>query len=267
MPCKNVAALIAVLAILFSVAAPAFATAQTPYYYDTGYGRASWNPPDSASHYENQYRNAMVNNCLTFHKKMSTGRLAFGRHMDTQFYNTKYWEPMFIQGYGYWKVKDGVSKEDALNDFMSSQGGKYKIDCAAAINLLILKSKLDVVGNDKFDKALPTLAIRGWKIFTEKDGKITEYKSLERWSGNEYMPGGTDGLQSGDYVYFKNHPMMEGTPEQGENAIYLGTDDSGRPAFFGLNIGIFKGIFNQYGILSTERGAIDPEALRKMAED
>jgi protein-glutamine gamma-glutamyltransferase len=258
MPCKNVVALIAILAIILSMAAPAFATA---YDYTPRYA------PDGASHYENQYRNAMVNNCLTFHKKMSTGRLAFGRSMDTQFYNTKYWEPATIQGYVFWKVKDGVSKEDALNDFISSQGGKYKIDCAAAINLIILKSKLDVVGAAKFDSALPTLSIRGWKIYTNKDGRLTEYKSLERWSGNEYMPGGVDGLRTGDYVYFKNHPMMEGTPEQGENAIYLGTDNSGMPAFFGLNIGIFKGIFNEYGILSSERGAIDPEALRKMAEE
>jgi protein-glutamine gamma-glutamyltransferase len=60
--------------------------------------------------------------------------------------------------------------------------------------------------------------------------------------------------------------MMEGTPEQGENAIYLGKDSWDRPVFFGLNIGIFRGLFHKYGILSSERGSVDPQALKKMAE-
>jgi protein-glutamine gamma-glutamyltransferase len=221
---------------------------------------------DSASRYEAMYRRAVVSNSLTFQKKMNSGRVAFGRQMENQYFNTKYWEPVYLSGVQYWKLKDGASKVEALEDFISSGGGKYKIDCAAAINLILLKSKLDVVGEQNFNKHLPALIIRGWKTITVKDGNVEEYKTLEKWSGNEYMPGTVDGLKTGDYVYFKNHPMMEGTPEQGENAIYLGKDSWGKPVFFGLNIGIFRGLFHQYGILSSERGSVDPQVLKKMAE-
>ncbi len=221
---------------------------------------------DAASRYETAYRRAVVDNSLAFQKKMNSGRVAFGRQMEDQYFNTKYWEPVYLEGGRYWKVKDGVSKADAFNDFISAGGGKYKIDCAAAINLILLKSKLDVVGEQGFNRHLPVLVVRGWKTLTLKDGNVEEYKTLEKWSGNEYTPGSVGGLRTGDYVYFKNHPMMEGTPEQGENAIYLGKDSSGRPLFFGLNIGIFRGLYHQYGILSSERGSIDPEALKAMAE-
>jgi protein-glutamine gamma-glutamyltransferase len=216
--------------------------------------------------HEAKYRKAVVSNSLVFHKKMSSGRLAFGRHMDSQYFNTKYWEPVYVGGSQFWKLKDGASKAEALNDFINPSGGKYKIDCAAAINLIMLKSKLDVVGESNFNKRLPVLLIRGWKTVTQKNGEAHEYKTLEKWAGNEYMPGSVAGLKTGDYVYFKNHPMMEGTPEQGENAIFLGMDQWGRPVFFGLNIGIMRGTVNQYGILSSERGSIDPDSLKSMAE-
>jgi protein-glutamine gamma-glutamyltransferase len=219
-----------------------------------------------ASGYEAMYRKAVVNNSLAFQKKMNSGRVAFGRQMENQYFNTRYWEPVYLSGVQYWKLKDGASKAKALEDFIGAGGGKYKIDCAAAINLILLKSKLDVVGEGCFDKRLPVLMIQGWKTYTVKDGKVEEYKTLERWSGNEYTPGTVDGLRTGDYVYFKNHPMSEGTPEQGENAIFLGKDSWGRPVFFGLNIGIFRGMFHKYGMLSSERGSIDPQALKKMAE-
>lgn len=221
---------------------------------------------DGTSYYEAKYRSAVVNNALAFQKKMNSGRVAFGRQMENQYFNTKYWEPVYHTGSQLWKLKDGASKAEALEDFISSEGGKYKIDCAAAINLILLKSKLDVVGERNFNRHLPELIIRGWKTYTVKDGNVEEYNTLEKWSGNEYMPGTVDGLKTGDYVYFKNHPMMEGTPEQGENAIYLGKDSWGRPVFFGLNIGTFRGLFHQYGILSSERGSVDPRALKKMAE-
>ncbi len=221
---------------------------------------------DAVSRYEVMYRRAVVNNSLTFQKKMNTGRVAFGRQMENQYFNTRYWDPVYIHGNQYWKVKDDVSKADAFNDFISAGGGKYKLDCAAAINLILLKSKLDVVGEENFNRRLPLLVIRGWKTYTVNNSTVEEYKTLEKWAGNEYVPGSIAGLKTGDYVYFKNHPMMEGTPEQGENAIYLGIDGWGRPVFFGLNIGIYRGLSHKYGSLSSERGSIDPEELRKMAE-
>ena len=293
---KHVTALIALLTLISGVSVPA--VAQSPFnmppmgesqfgpYSPGPYGMQSASQDSSgigqsqmptdvtptglgsggASGYEDMYRRAVIRNSLTFQKKMNSGRVAFGRQMENQYFNTKYWEPVYLTGTQYWKLKDGVSKANALEDFISAGGGKYKIDCAAAINLILLKSKMDVVGEPCFNRHLPLLVIRGWKIYTLKDGNVEEYKTLEKWSGNEYMPGTVDGLKTGDYVYFKNHPMMEGTPEQGENAIYLGKDSWGRPVFFGLNIGIFRGLFHQYGILSSERGSVDPEALKKMAE-
>jgi len=234
-------------------------SAQSLAGIDTNQGFDHMSPQEAA------YRRAVVDNCVAFHKKMSSGRLQFGRHMESQYFNTRYWEPVYYSGSQFWKVKQGVSKSDALRDFIGAGGGKYKIDCAAAINLILLKSKLDTVGEGNFDRRLPTLMVRGWKTYTtSKDGNLEEYKTLEKWSGDEYSPGSPSGLRTGDYVYFKNHPMMEGTPEQGENAVYIGTDSWGRPVFFGLNIGMFRGTFNQYGILSSERGAIDPDSLKSM---
>jgi protein-glutamine gamma-glutamyltransferase len=222
---------------------------------------------DQMPAHEAAYRSAIVSNSVTFHKKMSSGRLAFGRHMESQYFNTKYWEPVYIKGSQFWKLKDDVSSLDAMNDFISPEGGKYKIDCAAAINLLILKSKLDTVGERNFNKRLPNLLIRGWKTYTTSgNGDYEEYQALEKWSGSEMEPGTPNGLKTGDYVYFKNHPMMEGSPEQGENALYMGTDTWGRPVFFGLNVGMSRGTFNQYGILSSERGTIDPDKLKQMME-
>ncbi len=222
--------------------------------------------PGTTAYYEALYRKAVVNNVLSFQKKMNSGRIAFGRQMDSQYYNTKYWEHLYGDGGQYWKIKDGVSKAEALNDFTSPTGGKYKLDCAAAINLLILKAKLDVVGEQKFSKYLPDLMIRGWKTYTWKNGKLEEYETLERWSGSERMWGSPQNLKIGDYAYFKNDPMLEGTPEQGENTIFLGYDRYNRPLFFGLNIGIYPGTVHQYGILTAERGSIDPALLKKMAE-
>lgn len=234
-------------------------TAQTLADIDTNRGFDSMSPEEAA------YRRAVVDNSVTFHKKMSSGRLQFGRHMESQYFNTKYWEPVYYEGSQFWKLKDGVSKSDAFRDYISPDGGRYKIDCAAAINMILLKAKLDTVGESNFDRRLPTLMVRGWKTYTtSKDGDLEEYKTLEKWSGNEHSPGSVNGLKTGDYVYFKNHPMAEGTPEQGENAIYIGTDSWGRPVFFGLNIGMFRGTFNQYGFLSSERGSIDPDSLRKL---
>jgi protein-glutamine gamma-glutamyltransferase len=300
MPLKNVAALIAVLAIMSGLILPAHSQSpfgmqypgarypfQMPYTYSDGQGSDSHSgigtsrlpsdaditkgldtnvTPGTTNYYDTKYRIAVVKNSLTYQKKMNSGRVAFGRQMENQYFNTKYWEPTTINGNTFWKIKDDVNKKDAFNDFISPAGGKYKVDCAAAINIIMLKAKLDVAGEDNFNQRLPSVMIRGWTTYTSKGDKVMEYKTLERWAGNQYAPGSPDELMTGDYVYFKNSPMMEGTPEQGENAVFLGTDDNGMPVFFGLNIGIFKGIINEYGILSSEKGCIDPRALKAMAE-
>jgi len=241
-------------------------TSQLPSDVDITKGLATNLTPGTTTYYDTKYRVAVVKNSLTYQKKMNSGRVAFGRQMENQYFNTRYWEPMTINGNRFWKIKDDVSKADAFNDFISPKGGKYKVDCAAAINIIMLKAKLDVAGEANFDRHLPDVMIRGWTTYTTRNGKTIEYKTLEKWAGNQYIPGSPRGLMTGDYVYFKNHPMMEGTPEQGENAIFLGNDDYSRPVFFGLNIGIFKGTFNEYGILSSEKGCIDPESLKSMAE-
>lgn len=252
MTLKRAAALIILLALLTCTAAPAFAEHQSG--------------GDVEFRYQERYRNAVVNNSLIFYKKMHNDKVAFGRFMADQQYNTRYWEPVYLQGHRFWKVRDDVSKADALNDAIDPKGGRYKIDCSAAINLIVLKSKMDVVGEEKFNKRLPSLILNGWNTFTEKNGQVEKYQSLEIWKGTQYMPGSVDDLEIGDYAYFKNHPMMEGTAEQGENAIYLGLNSRGQPVFFGLNIGIFSGLFNEYGFLSSERGSVDPKALKEMAE-
>jgi protein-glutamine gamma-glutamyltransferase len=255
---RKIMAVIALAALLMSVSAPALAQ-------DTDRTASS---DHSADQYVAKYKSAILNNALSMNRKAQSGHIGFGRSMEHQVYSPKYWDELYMNGRQYWKVKAGIDEARAIRDVFDANGGYYKIDCAAAINLIVLKSKLDTIGDEKFNKHFYNLIVKGWELHTQPDGKDwKEDKSLEIQKGSEYHLGNVDDLEVGDYVYYKNpNPFVQGRAEQGENALYLGKDSEGYPTFFGLNIGIFKGKICQYGFLTSVRGSIDAQALKKMAE-
>lgn len=255
---RKMMAVIALAALLLSISAPAMAESVN--------NKASNDP--AIDKYVSKYKTAVVNNALALNRKATGGHIGFGRSMENQYYNSKYWDEIYVNGRQYWKVKAGVDEAKAVRDVFDPNGGYYKFDCAAAINLIVLKSKLDTVGDAKFNKHYYNLIIKGWEIFKQPEGEDwQEDKSLEHQKGSENSLGNVDDLEVGDYVYYKNpNPMFRGRAEQGENALYLGKDSQGNPTFFGLNIGIFKGRVCKYGFLTSVRGSIDHDALRKLAE-
>ena len=255
---RKIMAVIALVALLLSVSAPVL-----------GEGTDITGTNDhSADKYVSKYKSAILTNALSMNKKAKSGHIGFGRSMEHQIYSPEYWDELYIRGRQYWKVKAGVDEAWAIRDVFDSNGGYYKIDCAAAINLIVLKSKLDTIGDDKFNKHFYNLIVKGWELHTQPGGKEwKEAKSLEIQRGNEYSLGDVDSLEVGDYVYYKNpNPFVQGQAEQGENALYLGMDNAGYPTFFGLNIGIYKGEICKYGFLTSVRGNIDAQALKKLAE-
>jgi protein-glutamine gamma-glutamyltransferase len=191
-------------------------------------------------------------------------------------YNPEYWEEVVgDDGSIYWKVRDDQYESDALADVFDPEGGSYEIECAAAINLIILKSRLDTIGDDMFCKFYYDLminSIAGWEYFIRPFGTHqVKDDSLEYKTGDAYTDGDLNSLEVGDYVYFKN-PGVEDSSAQGENALYLGKYTNGDPMFFGLNLGIFtpEDVYGYqmtvYGYLSSVRGTIEPSYLKAMAE-
>ena len=255
---RKIMTVIALVALITSVSAPALAESTDQVA-----------PNDhSADKYVSKYKAAIMENALSMNRKAQGGHIGFGRSMEHQKYNPQYWDELYMNGRQYWKVRAGIDEAKAIRDVFDPNGGYYKIDCAAAINLIVLKSKLDTIGDDRFNKNFFNLIVKGWEIQTQPGGKDwKESKSLEIQKGNEYSLGNVDDLEVGDYVYYKNpNPFVQGRAEQGENALYLGMDGEGNPTFFGLNIGIYKGEICKYGILTSVRGSIDAQALKKLAE-
>ena len=55
---------------------------------------------------------------------------------------------------------------------------------------MVLKSKLDTIGDDKFNKHFYNLIVKGWELRTQPGGRDwKEDKSLEVQDGNEYSLG------------------------------------------------------------------------------
>jgi hypothetical protein len=204
-----------------------------------------------------------------FHEGMSSGRLKFQGDMAQQQFNPEFWEPKVIDGKQFWQVKPGVNPSDAINDVFN--GGSYAIDCAASINLVLLKAKMDTIGVDKFNSNYNGLALHGWDTGVDPYGTgILQFDSdgpLDGHSGDVHNnDGSADNLRPGDFTYFRNLGVEYGSSDnQGENALYVGRDANGEPVFFGNPIGMSRGETNQYGGLSTYKSSMDPTRLSMLA--
>jgi hypothetical protein len=148
--------------------------------------------------------------------------------------------------------------------------GAYQLDCAVSTNLVMLKAKMDAIGSGNFNREFNGLALHGWETGTDKYGtgqlEFDKDGALDRTSGDIHNNNGnSQGMRPGDFGYFRNMGVEYGSSEtQGENAIYLGKDENGKPIFFGNPIGMATGYNNQYGGLSTFRGSMDSSSMALM---
>lgn len=176
-------------------------------------------------------RSRMVANA----RQLANSGLRFSGDMENQQYNPQYWEQVNIDGNSFWKVKDGVNPSTAVQDVFNNPN-RYAIDCAAAINLIGMKSILDTTGAADFNNKYAGLTMRGWLTKTDAGGWDTN-GALSRVTGSVGSPHNPAGMQPGDVMYISN-PSGAGTAWQGENVIYLGKDEQGQDLYFGHPFGI-----------------------------
>ena len=229
-----------------------------------------------------QFRTSAVNAANTFNDKMynkSTnpdGVLSFQGNMAKQKYNTEFWKQNKVDGKPTtWQVKDGVKTSDAINDiFDKDSKGKYSLDCAASINLILLKAKMDTMGEGDFNKKFEDMQISGWNNSQSNDGdadqgynqRFDNTGAIDTLSGDRTKPGSVENLQPGDMAYFNDmsNTNYENNARQGENSLYLGMKD-GKAQFFGNPIGIESLDPNKpeviYGKLSEMKGTPNTEYL------
>lgn len=218
--------------------------------------------------YDVKYRTSVVENSNAMNDRMHDGSVGFSGNMENQKFNNQYWEQTHLDGKQYWKVKDGVKASDAVSDIFKKQNGqKYDMDCAASINMVLLKSKLDTIGAEDFDKQYDNMTVRGWSTWNGQPGggnaSWDVNGGLDHVSGDRNnLNGSVDNLQIGDYAYFTNPNVPQGAgAAQGENAIYMGQDQAGNPMFFGNPIGIIHDDQCSFGQLSTIHGAVSQNGL------
>lgn len=242
-------------------------------------------PGPSASEMDAKYHAAVVANARALDARLKDKSFGFSRQMDAdqsgqggQHYNEKYWQRVSHNGEDYWEIRPGVKASDAITDAFAhhdTDASRYKVDCAAATNLITMKAKLDTIGADAFNQENQTLAIKGWNTWdSDTPGATPQWHDsgvLNAETGDARDGSGRptkadlSQLRPGDAVYFANPLPHPDTPSQGENAIYLGRNADGKPQFFGNPIGIITlsddNLHTRYGQLSTIRGRVDPNTL------
>jgi hypothetical protein len=218
--------------------------------------------------YDIQSRAATIDASKDMTARMKQGNVSFQEDMDLQKFNPQYWEETKINGHTYWQVKPGIKPSDAVSDvFNGNVKGAYSLDCAASINLVLLKAKLDTIGAEDFNREYNGLTMRGWDKWMQNP--VTgqwindENGSLDWVSGNHNNNSGKpENLKPGDFAYFRNLDIPEGSSaDQGENAIFLGYDELNRPMFFGNPIGIIYDTKCKYGVLSEMKGGLSPNVI------
>ncbi len=182
-----------------------------------------------------------------------------------------------------------IQASDALNDIFNHRD-HYAFDCASPMSLLNLKSSLDTIGVDDFNRNAGQLMISSWfdqydssnfdggylaKVRTAAAGEIT-INGIHNLAGETALfdPTKGDKLIAGNAYYF-DLPGDTNSSVQGWNALYLGQNVDGSHDFWSNSIGKITVDFanNSYlttGLLSGYYlGAVmsDPNAGRLQAWD
>ncbi|MUG46222.1 protein-glutamine gamma-glutamyltransferase [Paenibacillus woosongensis] len=126
--------------------------------------------------------------------------------------NESFWTRMPNGGL---RLREEVLPSDAIRDIFNN-GGRYAMECATAMVVILYKGVLDTIGDKAFNRHFNQLVLYDWQY--DSDLQLTR----------------TPQAAAGDVVYFENPDFNPETPEwQGENAILL--DDH---LYFGHGLGI-----------------------------
>ena len=177
-----------------------------------------------------------------------------------------------------------VLASDAINDVFTNRKN-YAFDCASPMPLMNLKSTLDTIGKDDFNRNAGQLLISSWydqydtsrfdggyltNVRTAAAGEITvngkanlagETAKFDPAKGDKLIPGNT---------YYFDLPGDTTTAEQGWNAVYMGQKADGSHEFWSNSVGLLSVTFDGKDFTTTGRlagyylGAVvaDPNVAR-----
>lgn len=182
-----------------------------------------------------------------------------------------------------------IQASDALSDIFNHRDS-YAFDCASPMSLLNLKSSLDTIGVDDFNRHAGQLMLASWfdqydsskfdggylaKVRTAEAGEIT-INGIRNLAGETALfdPTKGDKLIAGNAYYF-DLPGDTSSAVQGWNALYLGQNEDGSHDFWSNSIGAVTVDFANNSYLTTGflngyyLGAVvsDPNTARLQAWD
>lgn len=182
-----------------------------------------------------------------------------------------------------------IQASDALSDIFNHRDS-YAFDCASPMSLLNLKSSLDTIGVDDFNRHAGQLMLASWfdqydsskfdggylaKVRTAEAGEIT-INGIRNLAGETALfdPTKGDKLIAGNAYYF-DLPGDTSSSVQGWNALYLGQNEDGSHDFWSNSIGPVTVDFANNSYLTTGflsgyyLGAVvsDPNTTRLQAWD
>lgn len=182
-----------------------------------------------------------------------------------------------------------IQASDALNDIFNHRDS-YAFDCASPMSLLNLKSSLDTIGVEDFNRNAGQLMLASWfdqydssnfdggyiaQVRTANAGEIT-INGVRNLAGETALfdPTKGDKLIPGNAYYF-DLPGDNSSAFQGWNALYLGENEEGSHDFWSNSIGQITVDFTNNSYLTTGQlsgyylGAVvsDPNTTRLQAWD
>lgn len=203
---------------------------------------------------------------LSSSSKLASPEMRYAQGQDGQYRFVKvvernqFWEVIQDNGSTYMQMRktdnngQPVKPSDALNDVFNNRS-QYKFDCASPMPLLNLKSTLDTIGADQFNKNAGQLTISSWYDQydqTKSDGGYSFTGRVTQTAGEVRLSNGTTSLKGeatmfdpskGDALvvgnsYYFDLPGDMSTAQQGWNCIYLGQNTDGTQKFWTISAGI-----------------------------
>jgi len=150
----------------------------------------------------------------------------------------KYWERY---GWKQWRLKTGVSASEGLKAWIK---GPTVAECRSAILAFETDAMRAANGDAKFDDMFGSASkdVGANRLVIDSQGgdsTISKYmKSTDAATADTAGSVGNRPVQEGEWYYFYNHSMLlakhPASSWQGENALYLGKDGSGKQLWAGL---------------------------------
>ncbi len=158
-----------------------------------------------------------------------------------------------------------INASDAVNDIFANRES-YAFDCASPMALLNLKSSLDTIGTEDFNRNAGQLMLSSWfdqydssnfdggyisEVRTANAGEIS-INGIRNLAGETALfdPNKGDKLIPGNAYYF-DLPGDNTSSVQGWNALYLGENEEGSHDFWSNSLGPLSVDFASSNYLTT----------------